>query len=527
MRRKRWKALLVFAAIAWILLGCRHDNFNEGSGYSNSGKFHLVTSRISLKESKHLQQLLPALAESKSVLNKELRKTAAAKSMSFGDSITINTDDVVYIENGPNYHTYTFNIMRNSAANSSLVENLVLTPLPDGSYKEIITSYNFTSEEKQNIIDGFGVSTKGKVTIKELSNAPFNTGGQLTSKTVVASTCSLQEETVWQGCSQHNPDGTSVHNQGNVGSWGSCTASVKPRVYTIMVVVCTDVYDDGSTYTYNSGAGEADPLNPGNPESGNPPIIPCTEPSVYTVPTDPSQPTDLNGCPTGIPTVPNLSTALQTPCEKTKEMLQKPQMQPIIDDLKNQANNLSGEKGYKIMKDGSPAQQTTDNSDHSVNIGDPSLVNGAYHNHSGLTVDMFSATDISTMLEISRYQGVGNFGNAFLGLLACNDSHYVIRFKGSLASELPTQPFSEGQLVVWNDAQVKYRDYLLNDPAYFSVQNGQKNLNSKGLEKIFFQTLKLMNMEGKVELQKIDSNNNVSIINQNLDGSIADPIPCS
>ncbi|MCU7615615.1 hypothetical protein NZ698_00275 [Chryseobacterium sp. PBS4-4] len=32
--------------------------------------------------------------------------------MNYGNGVTINTDDVIYIENGPNYHTYTFRINR-------------------------------------------------------------------------------------------------------------------------------------------------------------------------------------------------------------------------------------------------------------------------------------------------------------------------------------------------------------------------------------------------------------------------------
>lgn len=47
-----------------------------------------------------------------------------------------------------NYHTDTFRIDRENAPADAPIENLVLNPLPDGTYKELLVSYNLTVQEK-------------------------------------------------------------------------------------------------------------------------------------------------------------------------------------------------------------------------------------------------------------------------------------------------------------------------------------------------------------------------------------------
>ncbi len=49
--------------------------------------------------------------------------------MDYGDGVSINTDDVIYIENGTGFHTYTFNIKYDNVPENAPVENLVLSSL--------------------------------------------------------------------------------------------------------------------------------------------------------------------------------------------------------------------------------------------------------------------------------------------------------------------------------------------------------------------------------------------------------------
>lgn len=179
----------------------------------------------------------------------------------------------------------------------------------------------------------------------------------------------------------------------------------------------------------------------------------------------------------------------KTPCGKTKALMEKSDMKSVVQDLKSHITNGTGEKGWKFNKTGSPTQ-TTENSDHSVNFGNPSLLNGGYHNHTGTKVDIFSSTDIATLIEIARYNGSSNPTNAYMGLIAPNGIHYIIRFKG-LQTDLPAfGSFSETQIEIWKIDQITLWQQLLKKNSYYSIVTGKKILNSKGLEKILFDTLK-------------------------------------
>lgn len=57
------------------------------------------------------------------------------------------------------------------------------------------------------------------------------------------------------------------------------------------------------------------------------------------------------------------------------------------------------------------------------------------------------------------------------------------------------------------------------------IVNGVKVLNSKGMERILFDTLEKMGLKNRVNVLKIDESNSVSIIVQNSDRSTIS-IPC-
>ncbi|MGL6125933.1 hypothetical protein [Chryseobacterium artocarpi] len=214
------------------------------------------------------------------------------------------------------------------------------------------------------------------------------------------------------------------------------------------------------------------------------------------------------------------------PCEKTKGMLDSQKNKDITNDLKNHMESgAGGEKGWRDNKTGAPTQ-TTQNGDHSVNFGDPSTMNGGYHNHTGTTVDMFSATDIDTFLDIVRYQNVGNTGNAYFGMVAPNSIHYIMYFNGSHTDLPPAGDYSEVDIAVWNLYIIKNAWNILNRDTSGTYCNILTNtLNSKGLEKIFFDTVKKMGLTNKITLQKVEPDNKASTVNQNPDGTITN-IPC-
>lgn len=260
------------------------------------------------------------------------------------------------------------------------------------------------------------------------------------------------------------------------------------------------------------------------------PKCPC-KPTVY-VGTTPNEGSGGGGCDTfnncggpprgggGVPPKP------KDPCEKTKGMLDSQKNKDITNDLKNHMESgAGGEKGWRDNKTGMPTP-TTQNGDHSVNFGDPSTMNGGYHNHTGTTVDMFSATDIDTFLDIVRYQNVGNTGNAYFGMVAPNSIHYIMYFNGSHTDLPPAGDYSEVDIAVWNLYIIKNAWNILNRDTSGTYCNILTNtLNSKGLEKIFFDTVKKMGLTNKITLQKVESDNKASTVNQNPDGTITN-IPC-
>jgi len=198
------------------------------------------------------------------------------------------------------------------------------------------------------------------------------------------------------------------------------------------------------------------------------------------------------------------------PCDKTKKMLESQKNKNITDDLKQHMANgaQAGEKGWRDNKTDAPTQ-TTQNTGHRVNFGDPSGMNGGYHNHTGTGVNIFSADDISTLIEIARYQNIGSTGNAYMGIMAPGGIHYVMYFNGTHHDMPAYGSYTEDQLKNWNDQQWStYINTIAND----NLSNNQK------LEKVFSSTLRSMGLQNKVILHRIEGAK-ISIINQNLDGT--------
>ena len=132
-----------------MLQSCRNDYLNEQhEAYNNSSAFKLTSKTISLQESKHYDKLSTELQKAEQTF-KTFKTNIFGKVVNYGNGVSIDTDNVIYIENGPGFHTYTFRINRENAPADAPVENLLLTPLPDGTYREFLVTYNFTQQEKQ------------------------------------------------------------------------------------------------------------------------------------------------------------------------------------------------------------------------------------------------------------------------------------------------------------------------------------------------------------------------------------------
>jgi len=226
----------------------------------------------------------------------------------------------------------------------------------------------------------------------------------------------------------------------------------------------------------------------------------------------------------------------EDPCDKTKAMLAKPNVQQGINSIKAQAlstlgNVYAGEIGFKEKKDGTIVPADV-NSNHKVVYNDVTDGYGGYHNHTATGTHMFSPPDITeTLFGFAAAQN--NVEDAYFGMIAaewcstCPNNvqyiHYVIQYTGA-ASDLGiggSYNFTSEQIAKFEKDYLKIVRNLRN--TYISgntyIKNTAGDLNEKGLEKLFFETLNSMNLAGKVNLQRIEANgtiNNITLDSSNM-----------
>ena len=337
-------SFLMLLASAILLLNCRSDQFPEKENYNNSGAFQLTSKRISLNESKHKAKLLPEL-EKAEVGIKSFKSNAQGKLVNYGNGVSIDTDDVIYIENGPNYYTYTFRINRENAPADAPVENLVLSPLSDGTYREMLVTYDLTSQEKNTILSGGGVDLSGKIGYIPLQSGTYSTG--LMQKT--NDNCYWVVDYTFTTCS------AGEHNHGEMADedGGVCEAEVQ----SVIVVnsaeyVCPNpggsdpgtIYNPGNTtYPGNNTNPSTEPgaTTAGSTTDPTGTSSPCGEGGISTQPQDPSSTLGDQPCNNGIPTLPNLTKPFSLVI-KNLSFINLPQNITIYNGLKDYYNANNG-----------------------------------------------------------------------------------------------------------------------------------------------------------------------------------------
>lgn len=159
-----WGLLLLFLG---IINSCRNDFLQDQHSKNELQKATFSSKIITLNQSKHKVKLLSELSESKQILSKQSPKSTLGKTVNYGDSIYIDTDHVVFIEN-ENYHNYIFKINKTNPQIDEPLDNLLLTPLPDGSYKEFLIRYLITDQEKELLKAGNWKVPNSKIKMTEL-----------------------------------------------------------------------------------------------------------------------------------------------------------------------------------------------------------------------------------------------------------------------------------------------------------------------------------------------------------------------
>ncbi|OBS12817.1 hypothetical protein ATE49_15285 [Elizabethkingia miricola] len=250
---------------------------------------------------------------------------------------------------------------------------------------------------------------------------------------------------------------------------------------------------------------------------------PTTPPPDQWVPKYPDEPSGGGGPGTGMSggtgthgggtttTDPNK----KDPCSQMKSKIATEKGREIIKDLEAKAKTPgAGETAYRQNKVGDPTmyQGEQDN----VLIPIDNNMEGVYHNHPDGGILMLSVKDIRMLLFAARMQSDDNVGNAFVGMIS-NRGNYFINFSGTKA-DIPV--IYDNQVDGFRDS---YNDLYTGMQMY--IPNGEKEVTSEQLERLFFETIKEMGLEGKVNLIK-EKDGNTSVIKQDANGKPVTSNPC-
>lgn len=235
MKNKFISRLLSLVTIMVLLYSCRNELLTEQETYNNSSQFRPTSKTIRLEQSKHKLVLKTELQKAQNNLA-NTKTNALGKTVDYANGVSIDTDNVTYIESGQTSHTYTFNLVRENAPVDAPIENLVLSSLPDGTYKELLVTYNFTPQEKKDLLAGKGVKTAGRATAIELAKGTY--GGVISNRSMgVAESCSYKSVDMYFSCY------TGDHNSDNETKWGECNWKEKggyaAQHITVVALVCT------------------------------------------------------------------------------------------------------------------------------------------------------------------------------------------------------------------------------------------------------------------------------------------------
>jgi len=224
------------------------------------------------------------------------------------------------------------------------------------------------------------------------------------------------------------------------------------------------------------------------------------------------------------------------PCEKTKALLNNPEVQTKLDSLKNKSLS-KGEIGFKTKKDGTVTGYISGGK-HEVDLGVKTGYQGGYHNHTPKGIAMHSPPDIdNNLLAFAKAQPAGEHKNAYFGMVVkkvctgCPSGykiyHYIIRFDGTYNDSLTS--FSDADLKLKGIDYVKLYTDLTNPFGSYGntyIDSITGDLTNEGLEVLFFDTVNKMALTNKILLQRIEDDGTVNNITLNPDGLHTTANPC-
>lgn len=212
-------------ALGFILLlaGCQVEEFQR-SGDLNSSQ--ITITEITQKD------ISPEIMSN---LNKLESLTKKGKSKTVYDSInnfSIELEYGKYLTKG-DYHSYTFKITR--FVENNLLENLVVSLKPDGTYKTTIVSYNLTPEERIKLENKEFVDLVNKTSITVINNFKSSSIFKRETEIIVGSdgTCwtptyGYSQGTGWETVVSYEQVSCTIDGSGGSPSGGPIPTSPDP-----------------------------------------------------------------------------------------------------------------------------------------------------------------------------------------------------------------------------------------------------------------------------------------------------------
>ena len=215
----------------------------------------------------------------------------------------------------------------------------------------------------------------------------------------------------------------------------------------------------------------------------------------------------------------------QTPCEKTKAIVNKPQIKDSINSYNSfAAVSKKTEKGMQELKTGGILPGTVGN-DFQVYFGIGSNSMGTIHVHPLEGIAMFSGKDILNFINLLHQQDSTTLNSAYSGMIS-SSGNYFINFTGS-ASDLPPL-MTDAQVEAMRIELSKYIEgeasVLFEDSNYYTL-NPYK-LNEQGNQLLFFKLMEKMGLTNKIALIK-EENGETYNITLDSNGATSTKSPCN
>ena len=154
-----------------LLVNCQKED-------QSINTIHAVESNLKIKKTSQFKiQDQPEVRKKINEIESRIRleKQTQSKDVYFEDyDFRINTNDCTYIENDDgSYHSYTFPLYRTN--NDNLLENLLISLQPDGSYKAFLVTYFFSEHQKEQLLNNQEIIGNYDFSFSDLENISFDT----------------------------------------------------------------------------------------------------------------------------------------------------------------------------------------------------------------------------------------------------------------------------------------------------------------------------------------------------------------